>query len=125
MVAAMTVVVVLTAFMGATVLKTFEADIRPGHPDIRELSKLLSVSDNELQGDLYEELEVMIIRTGVNGISVSFVPVPDVDGNPVIEGSLHFFIGQESGNMTTERVLCSLIKDDGRVLVNGEMTVWK
>lgn len=124
MVAAMIVTVILTAFMGTVVLKTYEADIRPGYPDIAEFAKSLSVSDNEIRGNLEEELENAIIKTGVNGISLSFVPVPDSEGNPVIEGELHYSVGKESGKMTTERFLCSVSKGNGYVLVNGEMTVW-
>ena len=124
MVAAMAVTVVLTAFTGAVALKAFESDLRPGHPDLRELANHLYVQDNEIQGDLEKEIEIILAHRGINGISVSFVPVTDMNGNPVVDGELHFTAGKEHGNVVTERILCSVKKGDGSILVNGEMMVW-
>lgn len=124
MVAAMAVTVVLAAFTGAVALKAFESDLRPGYPDLRELANSLYVSDNEICGDLEEELEIILANKGINGISVSFVPVPDREGNPAVGGELHFTAGAEHGNISTERILCSVKKDDGNILVNGELIVW-
>jgi hypothetical protein len=124
MVAAMAVTVVLAAFTGVVVSKVFVSDLRPGYPDIREMADSLYVSDGEIQGNLDEELEIILMRTGLNGISVSFVPVPDKDGNPVVGGELYFSAGNERGHVSTERILCSVSKDGGNVLVRGELRVW-
>ncbi len=124
MVAAMAVTVVLAAFIGAAGPRIFESDFRTYYPDIHEMAELLYVSDNEIRGDLDEELEIILMRTGINGISVSFIPVSDKDGNPVVGGELNFTAGNEHGNVSTERALCSVIKDGGKILVRGEIKVW-
>lgn len=125
MVAVMTVVVVLTAFTGAVTLKVVESDISPGYPDIHKMAKSLYVSENKLQGDLEEELEIILIKLNINGLYVSFTPVSDVNGNPVVEGRLQYTAGTQNGQLSTERVLCSVKKGEGSILVKGELKVWR
>ncbi len=124
MVAAMTITIVLAAFIGAVALKVHDAEMSPGHIDTDSLIRHITVSD-EVEGDLQQELESQLVKYRLNGASIKCVSVPGTDGKPAIGGELFFFAGSESGELDTERRLCSVDTDDGFILLNVEVRVWR
>lgn len=125
MVAAMTVTVVLAAFIGAVALKAQYSEISPGQVDIGSLTRHITVSDEGLEGDLQEELDRQLEKYRLNGASIRCVSVPGTDGTPAVDGELFFHTGHESGELHTERRLCPAYTDDGFILLNVEVKVWR
>lgn len=125
MVAAITVTVVLAAFIGAVALKVYDSEISPGQIDVGSLTRHITVSDRGLEGDLQEELDMQLEKYRLNGASIRCVSVPGTDGRPAIDGELFFYTGHESGELYTERRLCPVDTDDGFILLNVEVKVWR
>ncbi len=125
MVGAMAVTIILAAFVGVAVLKVCETDIDPGDLDINIIANCIVVSDNMIQGDLQDELESQVIKACISGASIKCTPVPDKYGKPTLNGELFFNAGTLEGQLSTERKLFSIDTENGSVLINVEVKVWK
>ncbi len=125
MVAAMAVSIILAAFIGMVALKIYEADIDPRELDIDAITGHIVVSEGMILGDIQDELERQVIKAQINGASIKCTSVPNKDNDPVLKGELFFTAGTFAGQLSTERKLLSIDTDDGYVLINVEVKVWK
>lgn len=125
MAAAMAVTIILAAFIGVVALRAYETEIDSRDLDVEAIAKCVTVSKGVIQGDLQDDLERQLIKAHVNGASIKFTPVPDKDGHPTLNGELFFVAGTLNGQLFTERKLFSVYTDEGYVLINVEVKVWK
>lgn len=124
MAAAMTVTLVLTAFVGAFSVHMTENPSKPPSLDTERFESYVYVSEGRLVGDISDELERQIERTGVKGAYVEFSPVSGYGGSLEVSGTLSFSAGEETGNVSTERRLVSVSGDGITVPVNMEVRIW-
>lgn len=125
MVAAMTVTIILAAFMGVVALKVSETEIDSRDLDIEAIARCVTVSKGMIQGDIQDELERQLIKAHINGASIKCTPVPDKDGCSTLNGELFFVAGTLNGHLSTERKLFSIDTGNGCSLINVEVKVWK
>lgn len=124
MAAAMTVTLVLTAFIGATAIYALETDVENRALDIDSLAGGIRIADGRIEGDLQGELQSQMDLKGIRGASVMCTSVPDSAGEPRFEGRLYFSAGTFEGTMSTERRICSVDHAGGTALVNLEVRTW-
>ena len=125
MTGAMAVTIILAAFIGAVALKVCETDIDPRDFDIDAIANFIVISEDMIQGDLQNELEKQVIKAQIKGASIKCTSVPDKNGNPTLNGELFFIAGILDGELSTERKLFSIDTDNGSMLINVEVKVWK
>ena len=125
MAAAMAVTIILAAFIGVVALRAYETEIDSRDLDVEAIAKCVTVSKGMIQGDLQDDLERQLIKAHLNGASIKCTPVPDKDGRPTLNGELFFVAGTLNGQLSTERKLFSIYTDEGYLLINVEVKVWK
>lgn len=123
--AAMVVTLVLTAFVGAFSLHTAENEYRSAGLDTERFESSIYIADGNLAGDITDELEKQLERTGIKGATVRFAPAPGYGGTLSVSGTLFFEAGEKTGNVSTERKLVSVSGDGITVPVNMEVMTWR
>lgn len=125
MAGAMAVTIILAAFVGIVALKACETDIDSRALDINAIANCIVISEDMILGDIQDELERQVIKSRINGASIKCTPVPDKYGNPTLNGELFFSTGTLNGQLSTERKLFSIDSENGPILINMEVKVWK
>ncbi|MDR3282804.1 MAG: hypothetical protein LBS92_04245 [Candidatus Methanoplasma sp.] len=108
MMAAMVVILVLTAYVGF-----FAADrgteTEPAFD--RSLANVVTVKGGELSGDMGQELAKFMERHGYRGAMIA-CRVP----GGIASGTLEFSVGKMDGSVFGERFLKAVEADDGRII---------